>query len=175
MHITLPGCIVRDWHTSDAPSLAKHANDRRIWRNLRDIFPHPYALADAEKFLAIVTAQSPVTNFAIVVDGEAAGGIGYRLQSDVERVSAEIGYWLGAEFWGRGIMTSAVQAVTEYAFVHHPELQRLFAVPFAWSGASARVLEKAGYEFEGRMRRSAVKDGQVTDQLLYAMLRTEAG
>jgi [ribosomal protein S5]-alanine N-acetyltransferase len=171
MHITLPACVVRNWQMSDAPALAKHANDRRIWRNLRDIFPHPYGLEDAQRFLGIVTASSPFTNFAIVVDGEAAGGIGYKLQSDVDRVSAEIGYWLGVTFWGRGIMTSAVEAVTRYAFAQHPELRRIFAVPFAWSIASARVLEKAGYQLEGRMRQSAIKDSVVTDQLLYSVVR----
>ena len=173
MRITLPTFTVRGWSPTDAPSLAHHANDRRIWRNLRDRFPHPYGLAEAEAFLAIATTMSPVTYFAIEIDGEAVGGIGYELHKDVERVAAEIGYWLGTNFWGRGTMTAALGAVTAYAFGQHPGLERVYAVPFDWSTASVRVLEKAGYRLEGRMGRSAIKDGEVVDQLLYAILRDE--
>jgi RimJ/RimL family protein N-acetyltransferase len=173
MQISLPNCVVRDWRQADAPSLARHANDRRIWRNLRDAFPHPYSLADAEAFLRMASAMSPVTFFAIAIDGEAVGGIGYTLHQDVERVSAEIGYWLGTAFWGRGTMTSALDAMTRYAFARHEDLRRIYAVPYAWSTASMRVLEKVGYRLEGRMRQSAIKDQQVTDQMLYAILRED--
>ena len=100
MQIALHGCIVMDWKSTDAPALARHANDRRMWRNLRDAFPHPYGLANAEAFIAMATTMSPITFFAVAVGDEAVGGIGYTLQ-DVERVSAEIGYWLGASFWAR--------------------------------------------------------------------------
>jgi RimJ/RimL family protein N-acetyltransferase len=169
--ITLPTCAVRDWRPDDAPSLAEHANDRRVWLNLRDAFPHPYGLADAVAFIEKAGAMDPRTYFAIAVDGRAAGGIGYALHTDVERISAEIGYWVGAAFWGRGVMTAALRAVTAYAFGEHAELRRIWAVPFAWNPASARVLEKSGYRLEGRMRESALKDGKVVDQMLYAILR----
>jgi len=164
---------VRAWQPSDASSLALHANDRRIWLNLRDRFPHPYRLADAEAFIAMATTMSPITFFAIAIDGEAVGGIGYTLHEDVERISAEIGYWLGTAFWGRGIMTTALMEITRYAFDQHADLRRIYAVPYAWSNASLRVLQKAGYRLEGRMRQSAIKDGVVTDQLMYAILRDE--
>ena len=173
MQLPLPTGVVRAWQPADVSSLARHANDRRIWLNLRDRFPHPYSLADAEAFITTATGMSPVTFFAIAVDGEAVGGIGYTLHQDVERISAEIGYWLGTSFWGRGIMTSALMALTRYAFDQHADLRRMYAVPFAGSSASIRVLEKAGYRPEGRMRQSAIKDGKVTDQLLYAILREE--
>jgi ribosomal-protein-alanine N-acetyltransferase len=101
------------------------------------------------------------------VNGEAVGGIGFQLQGDVERVSAEIGYWLGEPFWRRGIATEALVALTKYALVTHG-LTRVYAVPFASNTASCRVLEKAGYVLEGKLRRSAVKDGNITDQLQYA-------
>jgi [ribosomal protein S5]-alanine N-acetyltransferase len=173
MLITLSGFAVRDWQPDDAPSLARHANDRRIWLNMRDAFPHPYTVADAEAFLAFVADMQPRSYFAIARGDQAIGGIGYTLRSDVERISAEIGYWLGIAFWGRGIMTAALRAVTAYAFREHPELRRLYAVPYAGSAASVRVLEKAGYRCEGRMRQSAIKDGRITDQLLYAIVRDE--
>ena len=173
MELSLPTGVVREWQTSDVSSLTRHANDRRIWLNLRDRFPHPYSLADAETFIAMATQMSPMTFFAIAVEREAVGGIGYTLHEDVERISAEIGYWLGTAFWGRGIMTSALTALTRYAFDQHTYLRRIYAVPYARSSASMRVLEKAGYRLEGRMRQSAIKDGRVTDQLLYAILRDE--
>jgi RimJ/RimL family protein N-acetyltransferase len=173
MELSFPAGVVRAWRPADAASLARHANDRRIWLNLRDRFPHPYTLADAHAFITMATAMSPVTFFAIAIDGKAVGGIGYTLHEDVERVSAEIGYWLGTAFWGQGIMTSALVGVTRHAFERHADLRRIYAVPFAWSDASMRVLQKAGYQLEGRMRQSVVKDGKVTDQLMYAILREE--
>ena len=147
--------------------MVAHANNRNIWINLRDRFPHPYTVRDGRAFLKHTIGQRPETAFAIAVNGEAVGGIGFQVMRDVERVSAEIGYWLGEPFWGRGISTEALIAVTRYAIETHG-LTRIYAVPFAWNGASCRVLEKAGYVLEGRLRRSAIKDGQVTDQLQYA-------
>ncbi len=164
---------IRSWREDDAASVARHANDRNVWRNMRDRFPHPYSLADARAFIAAAREREPETFFAINAGGAAVGGIGYTLHDDVERIAAEVGYWLGAEYWGRGIMSAAVAAFTRYVFERHRELRRLYAVPFAWNPASARILEKAGYQLEGRMRESAIKDGTVVDQLLYAILRGE--
>ena len=151
------------------PSLTLHANNRRVWETLRDRFPHPYTRADALAFVRRVRSALPETSFAIEVDGSAVGGIGFMLQHDVERVSAEIGYWLGEPYWGRGICTEALRAVTAYAIERH-ELTRVLAVPFAHNAASQRVLEKAGFQREGHMRRSAIKDGRICDQLLYAFV-----
>jgi RimJ/RimL family protein N-acetyltransferase len=173
MLITLPECNVRDWRPEDAASLAEHANDRRIWQNMRDAFPHPYTIADAIAFLGIAVAMHPRTWFAVTIDDRAVGGIGYTRHGDVERIGAEIGYWLGTAYWGRGIMTAALRAVTAYAFREHPELRRIYAVPYVTSTSSAHILEKAGYRLEGRMRQSVIKDGQVLDQFMYAILRAE--
>ena len=168
----LPGCQVRSWRETDASSLASHANNRRVWINLRDAFPHPYTLDDARAFIDASLAAVPETRFAIAVAEAAVGGIGFTLHDDVERVSAEVGYWLGEVFWGRGIMTEALAAVTTYAVRTH-KLTRVYAVPYEWNAASFRVLEKVGYVCEGRMRRSAIKDGRVLDQLLYALVVTD--
>lgn len=151
----------------DAPSLLKHANNPRVAINLRDRFPHPYEAAHADTFLRWVATQPVETVWAIEVAGEAAGGIGIELRADVERVSAEIGYWLGEAHWGRGIVTAALRAVTPDV-LRRFELTRLYALPFADNLASIRVLEKAGYELEGRLRRSAIKNGHIKDQFLYA-------
>jgi RimJ/RimL family protein N-acetyltransferase len=116
--------------------------------------------------------MDPECNFAMAVEGLAVGGIGLHLQGDVERVSAEIGYWLGESFWGRGIATEALGAVTRYGIETY-HLTRVFALPFAHNTASCRVLEKAGYRLEGRLRRSAIKDGQIVDQLQYGFVVPE--
>jgi len=170
MQLEFPGGRIRSWQTSDAPSLARHANNRNIWLQVRDRFPHPYTLAAAEAWVSVAPAADPETQFAIEVDGEAAGGIGVFLQEDVERYSAEIGYWLGESFWNRGLTTAAVRRFTEYAFERFG-LCRLYANVFASNPASCRVLERAGYQFEGRLRQSSVKDGRVLDGLLYATIR----
>jgi RimJ/RimL family protein N-acetyltransferase len=160
---------VRSLRPGDAPDLARYADDREVWLNLRDAFPHPYRLEHAEAFIADALAQPVETRFAIEVEGRACGAVGFMLHPDVERVSAEIGYWLGRPFWGRGIATEAVRAVTLHAVSAHG-LTRVYAVPYEWNAASCRVLEKAGFSLEARMRRSAVKDGRVIDQFLYAFV-----
>lgn len=170
MRLPLDVCDVRSWRPGDAASLVAHANNRKIWLSLRDRFPHPYTARDARAFLTAVVGERPETNFAIDVDGFAVGGIAFRIQTDVERIGAELGYWLGEKFWGRGIATAAVRAVTEHALTAHG-LHRIFALPFADNRASARVLEKAGFTLEGVLRSSAIKDGRVLDQLLYARIR----
>ena len=138
--------------------------------NLRDRFPFPYGIEQAQTFLGWACAQASPTAWAIEINDEAAGGIGIELRSDVERVSAEIGYWLGKVHWGAGIATEALTALTAEAFRRF-DLTRLYAVPFADHAASVRVLEKAGYLREGHLRRSAIKDGIVRDQLLFATYR----
>ena len=169
MQLTLASCAVRSWRLSDTDVLARHANNRSIWLSLRDAFPHPYTTRDARDFIRVARRRTPETTFAIAVNDEAVGSIGFVLHPDVERVSAEIGYWIAEPFWGQGLTTQALVAVTEYAMRVH-DLTRVYAVPFAWNTASCRVLEKAGYAIEARLRRSAIKDGQLTDQMQYARI-----
>lgn len=160
-------CNLRAWKQGDAASLALHANDEGVARNLRDAFPHPYALEDAEQYLSAVVNVTQPNMLAIEVDEQAVGGIGIKRLEDVERVGAEIGYWLGREYWGRGIVTEALGMATGY-FMQSFELSRIFALPFARNSASLRVLEKAGYKREGVLHRSAIKNGVLQDQMLYA-------
>jgi len=167
MHLELPSCSIRPWETSDAESLQRHANNREVSIQLRDRFPFPYTLEQARAFLGWVAKQPSPTVWAIDVKREAVGGIGIELHSDVERVSAEIGYWLGRQYWSRGIATDALKAVTKEAFKRF-DITRLYALPFADHAASVRVLEKAGYVREGHLRQSAIKNGKIRDQLLFA-------
>ena len=170
MKLQLASCTVRSWEWRDRDAIVRQANNRKVSINLRDRFPYPYTVSDARGWLENVVGHKPETNFAIDVAGEAVGGIGFSLQPDVAHRSAEIGYWLGEEFWGRGIATEALIAVTEYAFSNY-NICRLYAHVFEWNRASARVLEKAGYEFEGRLLKSVTKDGRTIDQFMYAMIR----
>lgn len=170
MRIDLGEWCIRSFTPSDAEALVKYANNRRISINLRDRFPCPYMRGDAEVFLAAAWAQQPECDFAIASRSEVIGGIGFHPQADVHRLSAEVGYWLGEPFWGQGIATRAVRAFSEWVFATTP-LVRLYAHVFDWNPASARVLEKAGFTLEGRMRRSVIKEGKIIDQLMYAIVR----
>ena len=161
---------IRQWRKDDAQSLVKYANNRNVWLNLRDAFPHPYTDASAQAFLEIAARQNPTTFFAIATPEGAIGGIGVVLKSDVHRLTAELGYWLGEPFWGKGIMSEAVSKFADYAFQQY-KLVRLFAEAYAYNAGSCRVLEKAGFTFEGRMRASAFKDGQIIDQLIYSQVK----
>jgi ribosomal-protein-alanine N-acetyltransferase len=170
MRLPFGSGTIRTWRLADTRSLVAHANNRRVWANLRDRFPHPYTQRDAEAWIRHCLRTVPATDFAIEVNGEAAGGIGIVPQQDVERISAELGYWLGEAHWGRGIMSAAVSAFAPWALEHYG-LERLYASVFEFNRPSARVLERSGFACEARMKRAALKEGRVIDQLLYARVR----
>jgi RimJ/RimL family protein N-acetyltransferase len=163
-------CVLRRWRTRDLDSLIRHANNANVSRYLRERFPYPYTRRDARAFLASAAGSGPDdTRMAIDVGGNAVGGIGVIIGTDIERYSAEVGYWLGEEFWGRGIVTEALTLFTADVF-ERLNLLRLFAVAAVANVGSARVLEKAGYQQEAVMRCAAVKFGQPNDQLLFARI-----
>jgi RimJ/RimL family protein N-acetyltransferase len=172
VELPLEHCAIRSWRITDIPQLAHHANNREVWRNLRDRFPHPFTVTDAARWVRTASAARPETHFAIAVDGEVVGGIGLELQTDVHARSAEIGYWLGRSHWGRGLATEAVRGLTLYGFAAFG-LCRIFACVFEWNPASRRVLEKAGYTLEGRLRKAVVKDGELLDSYLYAIVQED--
>jgi len=167
MQLVLERCTVRPWRLDDAQSVASHANNRKIWLAVRDLFPHPYTVQDAHEFLRRANSEEPAMKFCIEIEGAAVGGIGVHPGQDVYRRTATVGYWLGEQFWGRGVMTEVVTAVTDFCFDNFP-LHRISAEVFANNPASARVLEKAGFIFEARLKNNVMKDGQVLDSLLYA-------
>jgi [ribosomal protein S5]-alanine N-acetyltransferase len=170
VEIHLGDYLIREWRRGDEEALVRHANNPNVARTMRDRFPHPYTRADADWWIAHASAQMPPTNFAIVVDGEAAGGIGFILQEDVSRRSVEIGYWLGEAYWGRGIVTGAVRALCEHIFAAF-DVCRIYAMAFESNPASWRVLDKSGFVLEGRLRKAVVKHGQMLDALMYALVR----
>ena len=162
--------VVRDWSLDDKSSLVRAANHRSVWRNLAHRFPHPYTDTDADVWLLLLQRTSAPTHWAIAVEGEAAGGIGFECGEGVYGRSAHFGYWLAPPYWGRGIMTAAVRATSEFIFKRF-DIERLEATVFEWNPASMRVLEKCGFVREGLRRRSVFKDGQLIDSVLYARLR----
>lgn len=170
MLLDLGDLQVRSWRKSDLDALVRHANNPKIASNLRDQFPHPYTRRDGIDYLEFVRDQKPERNFALQYGGEAIGGLGFQIGVDISRASAEMGYWLSESFWGRGFATRAAQALSDWAFTEY-KLTRVFALVFSHNLASARVLEKAGFQREGIMRRSAVKNGAVLDQVIYAKVR----
>jgi RimJ/RimL family protein N-acetyltransferase len=167
----LQHCVLRRWAAADQPQLVRIANNRSIWRNLTDLFPHPYTEADARFWIDHANAPSASLHLAIDVCGEAAGGIGIIAGEGIYQRTGQFGYWLGEPFWGRGIATAAARALVRYADDHLP-FARLEAAVFAWNPVSMRVLEKAGFVREGILRDSVFKDGQLTDSILYAHVKS---
>jgi RimJ/RimL family protein N-acetyltransferase len=163
-------CVVRPWRLADKPDLLRHANNRNVWRNLADRFPHPYTDADADAWLTTFSREPRQWRWAIEVDGEAVGGIGVEPGEGIFAKTANFGYWLGESFWGRGIMTAAARATANYA-LENLDVVRLESPVFEWNPASMRVLEKCGFEREGVRRRGVFKDGQVIDAVMYARVR----
>ena len=164
------GLLLRPWRHDDRPALLRHADDAGLARNLR-LLPHPYDAAAADAWLAHAAAEpAPEGVWAVDVGGEAVGCIALERGTDVEAASYEVGYWLGRAYWGRGIATEALRAVTALAW-GDPGVARVYAPVFAWNAASMRVLEKAGYAREAVLVRSGVKDGVVFDRVVYAITR----
>ena len=166
---------MRPWQKPDRHILAGLANNIRIWNNVRDRLPHPYALQHADAFIAYCAAQKPPHVLAVTVDDHIAGCIGLEMQTDVSRLSAELGYWIGEPYWNKGIATEAVKQMLEYTFQNFPSLVRIYAGVFEKNTASMRVLEKAGFYLEGIQRRAVVKSEVIMDYYIWAKLRAVDG
>lgn len=169
MQFHLNKCILRPWQMSDAKSLAKYANNRKIADNLRDEFPYPYTLHDAQTWLEFALGNQNLL-FAIEVDSKAVGGIGLIYKTDVYRKSAEIGYWLGDAYWSKGIMTESINILVKHAF-DNTEVIRIYAGVFENNIASARVLTKCGFYLESVHHQAIIKNGIIMNELIYAILK----
>ncbi|WP_245320554.1 GNAT family protein [Methanofollis sp. W23] len=170
--IRTPSASLRPWEIDDAPALACHANNPDIAGSMRDGFPFPYSLNDAERFIHMASGTSSAILLAIEVDEEAAGGIGVTPLEDVYRNTAEIGYWLATPYQGRGIVTEAVKALVPIAF-ERLDVVRIQAGIFENNHASGRVLEKCGFQREAVHKRAVTKNGTIMDEVLYARFRDE--
>ncbi len=162
--------ILREWKNGDEESLTRHANNRKIAQNLRDVFPHPYTLQDAYCWIKMISGINKDIVYAIVVDDQAVGGIGLHTGHDIYRYNAELGYWLSEDYWGKGITTEAVKLILEAAFKDYP-WTRIYASVFHTNKASMRVLEKCGFRREAILRKSIKKQGEYLDEYIFALLK----
>ena len=167
-------CNIRKWKLSDAKDLAVALSNRKIQDNLRDGLPYPYTEQDGADYISSMLSanENDTFAFAIIVDNKVVGSIGVFRQENIHRQTAELGYYVAEEYWGRGIMTEAVKKICEYVFCKS-DILRIYAEPFAYNAASCRVLEKAGFQYEGTLRSNAVKNGKVIDMKMYSLLKTE--
>ncbi|MCB0628356.1 MAG: GNAT family protein [Saprospiraceae bacterium] len=148
---------------TDKTRLADLVNNRKIWNNVRDMLPHPYAESDAEFFIGTTFKEEPQKTFAIEYEGQLCGMTGLHPQEDVYRLSAELGYWIGEPYWGKGIASQAVALITQYGF-DKLDLVRIYAGVFEYNTASMRVLEKNGFVKEGVLRKAIIKNGAIWDE-----------
>ena len=167
-------CKIREWKLSDAADLASVLSNKKIQDNLRDGLPYPYTEQDGTDYISAVLAanREETFAFAVTVDGKVAGSIGVFRQENIHRQTAELGYYLAQEYWGKGMMTEAVKQICSYVF-EKSDILRIYAEPFAYNRPSCRVLEKAGFRCEGTLRSNAVKNGKVLDMKMYSLLKED--
>lgn len=165
-------CIIRQWRESDAADLAAALSNKKVQDNLRDGLPYPYTEKDGLDFINAMLSADPNDTFAfaVTVDDKAIGSIGVFRQGNIHRLTAELGYYIAQEYWGNGIMTEAVRQICEYVF-KNSDIIRIYAEPFAYNEASCRVLEKAGFQFEGVLRSNAIKNNKVLDMKMYSLIK----
>ena len=158
-------CTIRPWRLDDAKELALIANNKKIQNNLRDGLPYPYTEEDAESYIGELLSSDKNTTFAfaITINDKVVGSIGVFRNDNVHFRTAEMGYYIAEEFWGKGLGASAVRQICEY----------IFAEPFAYNIASCRILEKSGFQYEGTLRSNAVKNGQVLDMKMYSLIKSD--
>lgn len=163
---------IRKWKIEDIESVAHYANNEKIACKLRDAFPHPYTLENAKAYVESCVNNSEARQLcrAIAVNGSAVGSIGIFLGGDVYQKSAELGYWLAEEYWGKGIMSKAVKQICAEAFEKY-DIVRIYAEPFAHNAGSRKVLENAGFTLEGIMKNGVYKNEHIYDYCIYALLR----
>ena len=161
---------LRHWNIEDAESLVENANNFEIARFMSDAFPYPYTIENANNFIAFAIKDEPIHIFAIEIDGKAVGGIGIHPQADIMKKNAELGYWLGEKYWGKGIISRAIREIIPFAFKTY-DITRIYARPFGNNVASQKVLEKAGFKLEARIKENIFKNGEYLDELVYAIRR----
>ena len=159
---------LRPWTSEDLPELVRMANNINIARFMADVFPHPYNNENGKAFIEFANSKTPASIFAIVMNDVPVGSIGLHVQADILRKNHEIGYWLGEEHWGKGIAVEAIRQITEYGFANLDCL-RIFARIFGNNIASQKAIQKAGFVLEGKYDKTIFKNGELLDELIYAL------
>lgn len=161
---------LRNWKPEDLPDLLFHGNNPKIAQNMSDSFPSPYSEDAGLKFITFANEDGKGRIFCIDCDGKAIGGIGLHPLSDIFHPSVELGYWLGEDFWGRGIVSKLIPEVLAIAF-SNPEVERVFARTMGRNKASQQVLIKAGFKFEYELKGTIRKLGKLEDEVVFGFLR----
>jgi len=156
---------------NDLESFVLHANDFDIAKNMTNRFPFPYTQEHGKTFIEIATVDNPVHIFAIDINGKAVGAIGIHPQSDIMIKNAELGYWIGKKYWNNGIISKAIIQMIDFGFKTY-DINRIFARPFGSNLASQRVLEKTGFILEARIEKIIFKNGELQDELIYAVRKS---
>jgi RimJ/RimL family protein N-acetyltransferase len=173
MEIFLEGIILRPWSIKDARQLSLIADNKNISDNLRDGFPYPYSVKDARDWLNLILPENiPPRFFAITNDKKVVGSIGIITKTGIYRKNIEIGFFLSEKFWGKGVMTKAIRAVSSYAFGTF-DIVRIYAEVFSDNISSRRTLEKAGFRLEATLKNSIVKNDVIKDCCIYSVLRED--
>ena len=165
--------IIRKWRLEDAKDLAGMLSNKKTQDNLRDGLPYPYTEKDAQAFIQDMLAADSTKTFAFAIindENKAIGSIGAFRCENIHRQTAEMGYYLAEEYWGKGIATEAVKQLAGHVF-NQTDIMRIFAEPFSTNRGSCRVLEKSGFQFEGTLRKNAVKNGEIKDMQMYALIK----
>lgn len=164
---------LRKFKKGDEESLRKNINDFDIYKSTLNI-PYPYTKKDAKFWvnhsLKLNKSKNPETiNFVIDINNEVAGSVGL-IHINRKNNNAEIEYWLAKKYWGNGITTKAVKDVVNFAF-NKLKIKRIYAHVFPFNKASTKVLEKNGFKFEGKLRKSAKKNNKYYDSLLCSIIK----
>ena len=161
---------LRPFNFNDLDNLVRNANNPKIAQFMTDGFPSPYTADNGKAFIEFANRDNPIHIFAIDVNGEASGGIGIHPQQDIMRKNAELGYWLAEKYWGNGIISKAILQVVDFGFKTY-DINRIFARPFGNNMASQHVLHKSGFTLEARLEKTIIKNGEMLDELIYAIRR----
>lgn len=172
MNIYFDDFNIRNLTYSDVESIVKYANNHNVSKFLRDTFPFPYTKEDAKRWIEFVLSDNSHLSFAIADKNELIGGIGVMLNYDVNRFTAEIGYWLGEPFWNRSITTKAVKTFCKFLFENY-SFNHLTASIYEGNIASMKVIQKAGFVLEGVLRKNVFKENKFLDQHIYGLLKEE--
>jgi len=159
--------ILRVWEKEDAQTLAALANNKNIWNNVMDIFPSPYTVMDALRWINKESSTMPITRFAIEYNQLLVGGIGITLQDGIYRCSVELGYFIGEPFWGKGIATEAIKTMISHIQQEYKDVTRIFARVLSNNKASMKALQKAGFYLEGIQQKAAIKNNEVNDVFVW--------
>ncbi|SHG25637.1 GNAT family N-acetyltransferase [Dysgonomonas macrotermitis] len=168
-------CKIRHWKIEDAEDLAEALNNQKILDNLRDGIPFPYTVEDAKEYITTIlnADKEAIYAFAITADDKAIGSIGVFRQVNIHSKTAEIGYYIGEPYWGKGFGATALKQTCDYIF-QNTDIIRIFAEPFAYNISSCRILEKCGFEYEGTLRKNAIKNGIILDMKMYSIIKEKA-